>query len=278
MKNSNNKNNGLKTSDEGVPEGLSEEYVENVIIMLDPNDIIIHYSQPRKKIDNEKLEELQESIRELGIIQPLVVQITNNNKILLVAGQQRRLAAINLGMKKVPCFVKLGDIEILSLAENLKRDNLAVMDVAQAISNIYEKSESTICEIQTKIGIKRTLIYDYLKISKLPVEIKNICQGDNRFSKIKLLEFTKYTDKSFQINKFNEFTDNLNNIGKSTKNIRQHRKKHEVLITKIPKMISSFNYVEKEIDYISEDIKKELYHKIVDLRKQAELFLNKLIT
>lgn len=151
----------------------NEKYqiVEVEVESLKPNPY-----QPRTEIDEESLNNLAESIKKHGLIQPIVVR-QKDNFYEIVAGERRYRAAIKANLKKVPVIVKnVGDEEsaLVALIENLQRENLNPIEEAIAYKNLQEKFNLTQEKIAEKIGLSRSAVANTLRILSLPDEIKEM--------------------------------------------------------------------------------------------------------
>ena len=130
--------------------------------------------QPRKAFDNEDLQNLVASIREKGILQPLVVR-RKGEGYELIAGERRWRAAQRAGIKEVPIIIKdVPDSEILelSLIENIQRENLNPIEEAEAFKRLIEQFHLTQEEVSKRVGKERTTITNTIRLLKLPPEIK----------------------------------------------------------------------------------------------------------
>jgi len=130
--------------------------------------------QPRKAFGNGQLQELVSSIREKGILQPLVVR-RKGNSFELIAGERRWRAAQKAGIKEVPILIKeVPETEILelSLIENIQRENLNPIEEAEAFKGLMDQFHLTQEEISKKVGKDRTTITNMIRLLKLPQEIK----------------------------------------------------------------------------------------------------------
>lgn len=152
----------------------NETEKKNSIEEIDVSRIIPNEDQPRKNFDEEKLSSLAESIKENGIIQPIVV-IKENEFYKIVAGERRWRAAKLAGIKKVPIIEKnLNDKEImeLSLIENLQREDLNPIEEAEAYKKLMEEFNLTQEAISTKVGKSRPVIANSLRLLNLSEKIK----------------------------------------------------------------------------------------------------------
>ena len=130
--------------------------------------------QPRKAFGDEQLQELAGSIREKGILQPLVVR-RKGESYELIAGERRWRAAQKAGVKEVPILIKdIPESEILelSLIENIQRENLNPIEEAEAFKGLVDHFHLTQEEISRKVGKDRTTIANTIRLLKLPPEIR----------------------------------------------------------------------------------------------------------
>lgn len=130
--------------------------------------------QPRKVFDDEQLQELVGSIREKGILQPLIVR-RKGESYELIAGERRWRAAQKAGVKEVPILIKdVPESEILelSLIENIQRENLNPIEEAEAFKGLVDHFHLTQEEVSRKVGKDRTTIANTIRLLKLPPEIR----------------------------------------------------------------------------------------------------------
>jgi ParB family transcriptional regulator, chromosome partitioning protein len=138
-------------------------------------EIVPNRSQPRKHFDESRLQELAESIKEKGILEPLIVRRVDGGYELIV-GERRWRAAQKAGLKEVPVLVK--EIEgrealEVSLIENLQREDLNPIEEAEAFKRLTEEFEIGQGELAARIGKDRTTIANTLRLLKLPTEVRN---------------------------------------------------------------------------------------------------------
>ena len=138
-------------------------------------EIVPNRSQPRKHFDESRLQELAESIKEKGILEPLIVRRIEQGYELIV-GERRWRAAQRAGLKEVPVLVKEAEgreaLE-LSLIENLQRENLNPVEEAEAFKRLTEEFNVSQGELATRLGKDRTTITNALRLLKLPLEVRN---------------------------------------------------------------------------------------------------------
>jgi ParB family chromosome partitioning protein len=138
-------------------------------------EIIPNRSQPRKHFDESKLQELADSIKEKGILEPLIVRRVDQGYELIV-GERRWRAAQKAGLREVPVLVKEiegQEILELSLIENLQREDLNPIEEAEAFQRLTEEFKLSQEELATRVGKDRTTVANILRLLKLPLEVKN---------------------------------------------------------------------------------------------------------
>ena len=158
------------------PATTNEEMVEVDIDLIEPNNF-----QPRTNFNEERLEELAQSIRSNGIIQPILVRRIDNGKCQLVAGERRWRAAQRAGLQKVPCIIKeIPEDKMLELAliENIQRQELNAIEEAQAYKRLIETLGLTQEMVAQRVGRDRTFITNYLRLLRLPEDIQQLVEAE----------------------------------------------------------------------------------------------------
>ena len=147
----------------------AEKLVGSIIeIKLDLIDV--NPFQPRTYFDEEALNELANSIKELGVIQPITVRKIDKNQFQLVSGERRFRASKLIGNKTVPAYIRLAnDQEMLEMAlvENIQRKNLDPIEVALSYQRLIDEIQLTQEELSTRVGKKRSTVTNYLRLLKL---------------------------------------------------------------------------------------------------------------
>lgn len=145
------------------------------ILELDITSIAPSENQPRRVFNNDSLNELAASIKEKGIIQPVIVRKDTDNTYRLIAGERRWRAAKIAGLIKLPAIVKdVAPAEAIELAliENIQREDLNPVETAGAFQKLISEFNLTHDDLSKKLGKDRTTITNYLRILKLSSEIK----------------------------------------------------------------------------------------------------------
>jgi ParB family transcriptional regulator, chromosome partitioning protein len=165
---------GLGALIDGVEKEVLEKKVEaNLDISVDSIDA--NPFQPRTNFDEQSLEELANSIKKLGIVQPLTVRETGAGRYQLIAGERRLRAARLAGLTHVPAYIRTADDQAmleLALVENIQREDLDAVEVAISFQRLIEECKLTQEELSDRVGKQRSTVTNYLRLLKLPAEIQ----------------------------------------------------------------------------------------------------------
>jgi len=213
-----------------IPEG--EESDRNSIVEIKITDIEANDRQPRKAFNDETLVDLSESIKEHGVVQPIIVRKLGSS-YQIIAGERRWRAARLAGKKTIPAIVKeCSDLEVMELAliENLQREDLNSIEEATAYKSLIEEYNMTQDEISKKIGKSRPAIANSLRLLQLPQEIKNMI-AEGKISQGHARALLSISGEKKQIDMAEKIIAqqlNVRQIEKLAKDTKQKRKK-EVL-------------------------------------------------
>lgn len=236
-------------------------------ILID--DIEINPFQPRTNFVQEKIYELTESIRELGIIQPITVRKLGYNKYQLISGERRLRASRELNLKKIPCYIRIANDEQMlemALVENIQRENLNPIEIALSFKRLINECKLTQEECGSKLGKKRSTITNFLRLLKLPIEIQDALKRE-KISVGHARALINIKDKTNQLNIFYDIIEN----GFSVREVEQIAKDFSDV---------SYNYKAKSTKITSEDIipftlQKKLFDLSKDLNVEIKLKRNK---
>ncbi len=187
------------------------EESEKDVTEINIDDIRSNPYQPRKTFDIESLNELARSIKEYGVVQPIIVKKSIKG-YELVAGERRTKAAKIAGLKKIPAIIKdFDDQEMMEIAlvENIQREDLNPIDEATSISNIIKLRGYTQEEFANKFGKSRTYVTNILGLLKLPDEVKKLVEKKNlSMSHARVISKIDDENKAIELAK-KVITDNL---------------------------------------------------------------------
>ncbi|HMM01620.1 MAG: ParB/RepB/Spo0J family partition protein [Dysgonomonas sp.] len=159
----------LITIDEVKTEGSSS------INEIELSKIQVNPDQPRRVFDEEALQELAVSIRQIGVIQPITLRKIDEDSYQIIAGERRYRASSIAGLSSIPAYIRTAEDETvmeMALIENIQREDLNSIEIALAYQNLIEAYNLTQERLSERIGKKRTTIANYLRLLKLPAEIQ----------------------------------------------------------------------------------------------------------
>lgn len=158
----------------------NESAVRGAAVMVDINKVERNKDQPRKKFDEEALEELAESIKQHGILQPLLVQ-DRKDHYEIIAGERRWRASKKAGLKEVPVIIKnMTEQEIveISLIENIQREDLDPIEEAQAYKRLKEEFALTDDQVADKVSKSRAAVTNSMRLLKLSAKVQQMVIDD----------------------------------------------------------------------------------------------------
>lgn len=187
-------------------------------------------NQPRREFAEEPLLELAQSIKEIGIIQPITLRQTADNRFQIIAGERRWRASQIAGLKAIPAYIRTSNDEQvmeMALIENIQREDLNAIEIALAYEHLLENGGMTQEKVSERVGKSRTAVANYLRLLKLPAQVqialrtKEIDMGharallgiDSPSEQIKL--FKEIQKNGYSVRKVEEIIQGLKNGDKA---------------------------------------------------------------
>ena len=192
----------LLNTDAEVQTAGSSNISEVSIEKIKPNP-----NQPRRDFDDDSLQELANSIRQIGIIQPITLRDMGDDTYIIIAGERRWRASQRAGLTHIPAYIRTVDDENMmemALVENIQRQDLSALEIALAYQHLMEQYNLTQEQLSDKVGKNRATVANYLRLLKLPAPIqmalkkKEIDMGHAR-------ALLALNDPTAQLEVFNEF-------------------------------------------------------------------------
>ena len=184
--------------------------------------------QPRKVFSDPEIQALADSIKEKGLIQPILVKKVENGQIIIVSGERRFRAHQLLEREKIPAWFTTGDPEELALVENLVREDLSAMETAEALQKLGEKlGKKPQAALAKLIGKSDSLVSEIMSLNKLPEDIRDIARGDKRFALRELKKIAQKRDENKKRELFEKYQAKLDSTSKRTRTTGEdlHQKK-----------------------------------------------------
>ncbi len=132
-------------------------------------------NQPRREFDPQALQELADSIRTIGLVQPITLRDMGDGSYIIIAGERRWRASQMVGMRSIPAYIRTVDDENMmemALVENIQRENLNPMEIALAYQHLLEQYDMTQERLSERVGKSRSTVTNFLRLLKLPAGIQ----------------------------------------------------------------------------------------------------------
>ena len=158
-------NNDINSAQDSNADKLIGNIIDLPIDQIQKNPF-----QPRTNFEDEKIEELAKSIRELGIIQPITVRKTGFKSYQIISGERRFRAVLSLEIKSIPAYVRIANDQQsleMALVENIQRENLDPIEIALCYQRLIDEVMLTQDQMSKRVGKKRSTISNYLRLLKL---------------------------------------------------------------------------------------------------------------
>lgn len=165
-------------------EALSSQNVPSSINEVDIDQIHANPEQPRHEFDEQALDELANSIRNIGIIQPITLRQEEDGSYMIIAGERRYRAAQRAGLLSIPAYIrKVSDDAVMEMAliENIQREDLNAIEVALAYQGLQSRNGLTQEELSQRVGKSRATVANFMRLLRLPAEIQ-LALKDRRLS------------------------------------------------------------------------------------------------
>ncbi|MCD8211333.1 MAG: ParB/RepB/Spo0J family partition protein [Prevotella sp.] len=225
-------------------------YGSSTISEVPLDEIEPNPNQPRRQFDEQSLQGLADSIREIGIIQPITLRQIDDKKFLIIAGERRWRASRLAGIKAIPAYIRtIKDESVMEMAliENIQREDLNAIEIALAYEHLLANSQMTQESISKRVGKSRAAIANYLRLLNLPAEVqlalrsREIDMGHAR-------ALLSIDSPSLQVKLFKEIQKNGYSVRKVEELVRRLKngedidsgKKKIVAIQKMPEEIIKF--------------------------------------
>ena len=211
-------------------------------------------NQPRREFDQVALEELANSIKQLGLVQPITLRQIDDNKYQIVAGERRWRASQLAGLTAIPAYIRtIKDENVMELAlvENIQREDLNAIEIALAYEHLQEKSGMTQEKVAERVGKSRAAVTNYLRLLKLPAQVqmalqkKDIDMGHAR-------ALLSLDSPSLQLKLFHEVIKNNYSVRKVEELCQQLKNGEDITIAKKKiaaksKLPEEFNLLKKRL-------------------------------
>ncbi len=226
--------------------------------------------QPRKLFEDKELLELSDSIKEFGVIQPIIVKRNGKGVYILIAGERRLRAAALAGLKKIPAIIRDADEKdsaLLAIVENVQRENLNYIEEAVAYKRLMDEYGLTQTEIARRVGKQQSTISNKIRILSLPPDIQQVL-ADNQLTERHARALLRVENDTIRKQILDRIIAHNLNVKQTEKLITDVLTKHEeekrrgdklrfinyrIYLNTIKKAFNTISEVEKSAKYYQED-------------------------
>ena len=185
--------------------------------------------QPRSDFDEEALNDLAESIKVQGIIQPITVRALSDKEFQLISGERRLQASKRAGLKTIPAYIRIADDQQMlemALIENIQRENLNAIEIALSYQRLLAECDLKQEQLGDRVGKNRSTVTNYLRLLKLPPDIQ-VALRDGKLSMGHARALISIEDVSLQLDIFNQIIKQDLSVRKVEELVRSNDKKEE---------------------------------------------------
>lgn len=243
---------------------------KNIPTEISIKSIVTNPGQPRKVFEPQELEDLSSSIREFGVIQPIVVKKCSEGQYFLIAGERRLRAGLMAGLEKIPAIVRTADekeVALIALVENVQRENLSYIEEAIAYKRLMEDHGLTQGEIARRVGKQQSTISNKIRLLILPEELQMIL-SEHQLTERHARALLKLPDNEIRKQMLEKIIAHNLNVKQSdkliedflfktekerTKSERLHYINYRIYINTLKKAFESINKEDKNAEYYQED-------------------------
>lgn len=230
--------------------------------------------QPRKYFDEHALEELTQSIKQNGVLQPIIIKFGHDGKIYLVAGERRYRAAKKAGLEKIPAVFTTGNSAEIALIENIQREDLKPIEEAEALDRMIKEYTYTQEKLALVIGKAKSTVSEILSINRLPDVIKEEVRRAEQYPRRLLVEVAKQKTPEDMLSFFNQ----IKKDGLKSEQVRERRRDKPqrtpaaVILDKATNLNNSLSKI--DLSTIEKQEKNLLLTELQDLKNTIERIIN----
>jgi len=250
-------------------------YQEGSFYKVDIDLITPDPEQPRKYFDQESLRELSQSIKQKGMLQPVIIRRDKKGGVVLVAGERRLKAAKMAGLDKIPAIITKGNPLEISIIENLQRENLMPIEEAEALGRMIEEHGYTQDNLAFVIGKAKSTISEALSLNRLPDVIKDEVRRAEQYPRRLLVEIAKQKTPEAMIKLFNQAKEG-NLKSEAVRDIARKRIGVEKTIRPpaaiaLDRVFALNNYLDKiDFEAVEQEQKVQLLIELQNLKKKID--------
>lgn len=251
----------------------ASQYVKGTLYEINIQDLQTDPNQPRKYFDKQALNDLTNSIKDKGILQPILFRMGQDGNLFIVAGERRLQAAKDAGLKIIPGLLVEENPDEIALIENILREDLTAMELAEALDRIRTEHGYTQEQLIPIIGKAKSTVSEILSLNNLPADIKNECRKNPSISRQVLLDIARKKTEKGKRTAYEKYKKRISSP-KKTRGPKSGRTFETKYASKFDKMKTFLDKI--KLDKIDATGRKDLTALAEKLKKDADDFLKKI--
>lgn len=251
-------------------------YEQNKLYEIPLDDLRPDLNQPRKYFAPAALEELKETIRQHGVLQPVLFTVSTEKQLTLISGERRFRAARLAGLTTIPAIYKQQSNPEIAIIENIIRENLSPIEEAEAIQRLIDEKICCQKDLPARLGKAKSTISEMLSLNRLPEVIRDECRSNNLVPRGILVEVAKKRSQQKMLALYSKYKER----GLTRGEMRKVTRKPQTTTTGAALQIAIKQVIRKidriyEMGFDTQEEKQQVETYLHDLKKQLETRLRK---
>ena len=249
-------------------------YIKGSLYQISCADLQTDPNQPRKYFDPDAQQDLANSLQKQGVLQPILFRADQDGVLFIVAGERRLQAAKEAELETIPAILVEGNYSEIALVENLLRQDLTAIEVAEALDRIMKEHNYTQEHLTTIIGKAKSTVSEILSLNRLPDEIRNECRNDPSVSRQVLLKIAKKGREKGMRTEYNKYKAKKQTKGAAQRKPRGKSTFQTRLTSKFDKMKTFMTDI--DLEKLDTAARKDLSSLVEELKKAADGLLKQI--
>jgi len=248
-------------------------YSKGTFYEISCNGLKTDTNQPRKHFDPDALKDLVESIKTHGVLQPILFRQESKGELFIVAGERRLRAAKEAGIKNIPAILVEGNTEEIALVENLLREDLTAIELAESLKRIMEDHDYTQDQLTGIICKAKSTISEILSLNSLPEKIRDECRTNPSIPRKTLIRIARIKKTENQVKAFSKYKETK--TSQKTRGPKGKRKGWSEKFSSRCEELTGF-YSDIAIERIDNQARADIKTQIQDLMQSLVLFIDRI--
>lgn len=252
----------------------ASQYVKGTLYEINIQDLQTDLNQPRKYFDKQALNDLANSIKDKGILQPILFRVGQDDNLFIVAGERRLQAAKEAGLNSISGLLVEENPDEVALIENILREDLTAMELAEALDRIRTEHDYTQEQLIPIIGKAKSTVSEILSLNNLPADIKDECRKNPKISRQVLLDIARKKSEKAKRTAYEKYKKRIS-APKKTRGSKGGRTFQTKYTSKFDKIKTFLDKI--KLEKIDAAGRKDLTTLAEKLKKDADDFLKKIM-